>query len=277
MARQVTIDTRGFNSMIKSLKSYTNQNTRTIVRAVTNEVLLLASANTRVASKTQIKSNVKKRLRLPLQTPSTKDLVALTKSGKVWISQKSDGRLANQIKYGQKNSKSFLLVKQGIKGALPNKVPKTIPWKGGRKIPAKTQQALTRALAEAHKEQKREERYRLSVQGLGSSSFLYLVKMLGLKKRTHSRIKASTYNAMNKLGKATQELKAYEQLTGRDNVSIVLYSAVQSALAPRGGKGIEAFKRAMNAKTNEFKTASKIDAGKFAIRFATRNGFQIRL
>lgn len=275
MGRTIEIDTRGFNSMIRSLKSYTNQNTRTVVRAMTNEILLLASAKTRVASKTQIKSNVGKRLRLPLNTPSTGDLVALTKAGKVWISQK-DGRLSNQVKYGQKNAKSFLLVKDGMK-SLPNKVPKTIPWKGGRKIPAKTQQALTRALAEAHKEQKREEAYRLSRQGLGSASFLYLVKMLGLKKRTHSKIKASTYKAMNKLGKATQALKAFEKLTGRDNASITLYSAVQSALAPRGGNGIRAFANAMNAKTNEFKHASKVDLAGFALRFAKRNGFDIRL
>ena len=276
MARPIEIDTRGFNSMIRSLKSYTNQNTRTVVRAMTNEVLLLASAGTRVASKTQIKANVGKRLRLPLNTPSTGDLVGLTKSGNVWISQK-DARLKNQQAYGQKNAKSFLLVKKGMK-SLPNKVPRTIPWKGGRKLPERTIQALTRALSEAHKEQKREEKHRLrSVQGLGSASFLYLIKMLGLKRRTHSKIKANTYNAMNKLGKATQALKAFEQLTGRDNASITLYSAVQSALAPRGGNGIRAFANAMNAKTNEFKHASKVDVGKFALRFAKRNGFDIRL
>lgn len=275
MARQIEIDTRGFNSMIKSLKSYTNQNTRTIVRAVTNEVLLLASANTRVASKQQIKQNVGKRLRLPLNTPSTGDLVGLTKSGNVWISQK-DARLKNQQVYGQKNAKSFLLVKKGMK-SLPNKVPKKIPWKGGRELPQRTIQALTRALSETHREQKREEAYRYSVQGLGSASFLYLVKMLGLKKRTHSKIKVSAYNAMNKLGRATQALKAFETLTGRDNASITVYSAVQSALAPRGGKGIQAFSRAMNAKTDEFKNASKRDAVGFALKFANRNGFQIRL
>ena len=44
---------------------------------------------------------------------------------------KSNGRMSNMVKNGAKSPKSFVLVKTGMK-TLPNKVPKKVPWKGGK-------------------------------------------------------------------------------------------------------------------------------------------------
>ena len=48
------LDTKGFDDMVKQLKKYTNQDYKTIVRAVTNDVLL-NTASTKFASAKKIR------------------------------------------------------------------------------------------------------------------------------------------------------------------------------------------------------------------------------
>ena len=60
MASELTIDSAGFNKMIRELKKYTGARTRNVVRGVTQDILLSTASKTKTSSLKAVKESVKR-------------------------------------------------------------------------------------------------------------------------------------------------------------------------------------------------------------------------
>jgi hypothetical protein len=266
--KKVEIDAQGFNNMIRELKSHTKEQTREIVRSVTNEILLNTARRTKVAKTKDIKSSVLKGLRQPFQRNGD-GAYHLTKKGKLWVSPTDE-----------RHSYDWALIKENVKtppktmGAKIPYGPKTKSKRGGRKLKGVNLANAKAALREARKYYDRELEYRKSIRGLGQASWLRMISLLKLKIKTAPGI-SKVASAVKMSPKARLAVRAFKQVGSRDNYAIIIRSFLQAALN-NDSNGINAFSLAMNGKTKEFKTAYKKGADKYMSRFASKHGFTIQ-
>lgn len=271
---EMQIDSKGFNKMIRELKLFTGAKTRSIVRGITEEVLLSASKKTKVGKPALVTKSVLRELRRPFQNPNGDGKYVLTTRGRVWVSPSDE-----EAKY------NWALVKTGAKSppmTMPKKIPYglkwTLPKRGGRQI-SKAKGDFERAkqtVQEARKFFDREKKRRLRHIGIGSASFVVLGQMLGLPMRGKNKLSKRTRSGLSNFpANARRALKAFETVSSRDNYSITVSSFVQSALNHKA-RGITAFSMALNGKVKEFEKRTEKGVETYARQFAERHGFTVR-
>ena len=275
MQSTLQIDSKGFNAMVRELKLFSGQQTRKIVRAVTEDVLIASAKKTKVGTRKAIKESVKVDLRRPFQNPNGDGKYVLTSKGNLWVSPSDETRRYN-----------WALVKEGVKGVPPKTLPsRKLPWgsqtkasRGGRKFPKKNgdQQRAREVIRSARIHYDKEVKKRTRNLGTGSASFVKLGQILGLPMRKKTELKKDAKQALKHFpAGAMKALRAFETVSSRDNYTIVVSSFVQSALN-RKAKGIIAFKLALNGQVKNFQKRTKDGVTQYARQFADRHGFVVQ-
>ena len=257
------IDATGFNQMIRKLKKYNSEAARPVVRAVTSDVLAAAARRTKKTNAKAIKESVEKNFRKPFEVAGT-GFVGVTQSGKVWVNLRS---------WGDK-SKWALLHTDGKLKNVPKSVRRTGKYKAGSEVKfgAKYKAEMNRMIQAAKKFKASEMKYRKSVMGLSKASWYHLMKLLRLKIPSSAPRYAT---GMRIPEKAKAALRAFEQLRGKDNFSIIISNAVQACLNPKA-KGIGAFRMALNGQVKRFETAMQKDQENYIEQFARKHGFIVK-
>lgn len=250
----VTLNSKGFDSMMKSLKRRTGESYKTILKANTGEILTLAAKKTGKGSEKKIAKSV----------DATLGKFFKSSSGDK-IRKAKDGSLIFRAK-GSKAGSWVRVRKNFIMGAVGKKNP------AGRTFDSKTVARINKALAEMRKMRASMMKRKKARVASGQKSFLLIMKLLKIPIR-------STRN-LGKAMKATMPREQEATLSGRliaskNDAAIIIKSRSQAALNPRAG-GIRAFGAAFNGKVKAFETATKDDLKDYAKKFATRNGFSIK-
>ncbi len=271
MANQpIEIDHRGFNNMVKELRKYSNIKTRPLIRGVTSDVLHAAAGRTRVGSLKAIKRSLDKHFRKPHEVPG-KGFVGITKDGKVWV---------NLVRWG--NKKKWLLV--GISGKMQNvKEGQVMVNARQGAFDKQTAKEINELFKYSRKWRRTQTKYRKSMLFLSQASWLRAVRILKLPVRQHRGIAKKAYT-MNMPSRAKAAIKAFEQVRGRDNFTVVVSNAVQASLNNKRAKGdnsrktdgMNAFRLAMNGQTKLFKTASRKDFKGYVEQFSKRHGAYVK-
>jgi hypothetical protein len=266
--KPIEIDHRGFNNMVKELRKYSNIKTRPLIRGLTSDVLHAAAGRTRVGSVKAINQSLDKHFRKPHEVPG-KGFIGITKKGKVWV---------NLLSF--KSKKQWLLI--GTNGKLRN-APSTITQNGRTiELSKQAKRDINAVIKSARAWRKQQLEYRKNRIGLSQASWIQLVRMLKLPVHKMKGIstKAISYTVP---AKAKAALKAFEQVRGRDNFTVVISNAVQATLNNRRGEssskkldGMNAFRIAMNGQTQRFKTAARKDFQGYVKQFSDRHGFSVK-
>ena len=273
--KPIEIDHRGFNGMVKEMRKYSNIKTRPLIRGITSDVLHAAAGRTRVGSLKGIKHSMDKHFRQPHEVPG-KGFVGITKEKKVWV---------NLVSW--KNKKKWVWV--NWTGKLTNlkyaQVPRTVKGHAyGKSVTLKKKYVseINDVLKAARKYRKDQIAYRKSMLGLSQASWLHLLRVLRLPVRRQRGISKNAFS-LRVPTKARAALKAFEQVRGINNFTVVISNAVQATLNNTRGEsgskkldGMNAFRVAMNGQTNRFKTASRKDFHGYVKQFSKRHGFDVK-
>jgi hypothetical protein len=267
MAKEpIEIDHRGFNNMVKELRNYSNIKTRPLMRGLASDVLHAAAGRTRVGSVKEINESLNKHFGKPHEVPG-KGFVGITKNGKVWV---------NLVRWG--NKKKWLLA--GTGGKMQN-------VKDGQQMPNARQGVFDKETARdinelfkfARKYRRQQMAYRKSMIGLSQASWLHLIRLIKMPVRNQRGIKKDAYT-LRIPSRAKAALKAFEQMSGRDNFTVVISNAVQATLNNSKVKsktdGMNAFRLAMNGQTKRFQTEAKKDFRGYVQKFAKRHGAYLK-
>ena len=249
--------------MVRELKKYNGEAARPVVRAVTSDILASAARKTKKTNAKAVKESIDKKMRQPFEVAG-KGFVGVTRSGNVWVNLNS---------WGDKK-KWALLGSDGKLKNVPKEVTRTGRYKAGSKVNfgSKYKAEMNAIIRKAREFKKTETKYRKQLIGLSKASWYHLMRSLKLKLPSNAPKYATSMKIPDK---AKAALKAFEQLRGKDNFSIIISNAVQACLNPKA-KGIGAFRMALNGQVKGFKTAMQKDQKKYIKQFATRHGFIVK-
>ena len=259
--KAVEVDYRNFNKMVRELRKYSTIKTRPLIRGVTSDVLHAAAGRTKTGSVKAIKDSLDKAFRQPFEVPG-KGFIGITKNGKVWV---------NLVRWG--NKQKWLLV--GTGGKMQNvKADQVMANARQGKFDKQTARDINELFKYARKWRRNENKYRKSMIGLSQAAWLRAVRILKLPVRQQRGIKKKSYT-MNMPAKAKAAIKAFEQVRGRDNFTVVVSNAVQATLN-KNSNGMNAFRLAMNGQAKRFQTAAKKDFKGYVKQFGDRHGFTVK-
>ena len=254
MKNRITINSDGFNKMIRVLEKKTGASYEDVLKATTGEILTLAAKKTRKTKSKILREAVKESL-------STK--FVSTAGDK--IRKAKDGSLLYKPN-GTVSGKWIRLRKDYKISPIGKKNP------AGQTLSSKTQSRVNRALAELRKLQAKIIKSKITRVANSQASFLRILKKLRIPVRTATGLGAAFKSDITNRHDSSLKGKI---LKGKLFSSIVISSKSQSALNPKAG-GIRAFSRAFNGKVKSFERATEKNLKDYVKKFATRHGFTSR-
>lgn len=259
MARnELQIDSRGFDSMLRTLQKKTGMTYRDVVRGATTDVLAGAARQTKEMDVKSVHKQIASAMRRPYTTRSG-EKIGVMKNGNVWYQGPSWPR------------NRWVLVRQD--GRLqPSETGIRRKSAGSERLSPRLQGRIRAAMSEATNYKMKERKYLLSMIGLGKAAWLEIMRKLSLKIPGGSKLaQAKTVRVPTKASRAA----IGRERGNRDNFFIMISNKVQSSLN-KNARGIGAFARSFNGVTRRFKKKTGEDLEKYAKRFAKKNGFIVK-
>jgi hypothetical protein len=269
MSQQLQIDDKGFRNMMQVLQKKTGASYRDVVRAITREILTNAAMKTKQTSAKAVRLSVEKILRKPMEIPPGV-FIGRTRAGRVWFNGRGWDKRKNWLLVHSDDGSGFTISKSGKKvpGAIRGKRAQT-----GVQLSAKLHGEVSNAIAEANRKRAKAMQKLNERRGSSKATWLYLMRQLKMQPTRTQGLKQAMKANLHPNNAAT--LNAMEQ-GNNEKFEITVSSKSRSALSPKGGDGIRAFRNALQGKVKEFKTASEKDLEGYFKRFAARHGFELR-
>ena len=254
MRNKMSINSKGFDDMIRTLKKKTGASYAEVIKGATGSILENAARNTKKSSTKILKEAVEESLSTRFVS-SVGDKIRKAKDGSLIF--KENGSAAGR----------WIRVRRSYKlGAVGAKNP------AGRFLDKDVQKRINKALGQLRKLQAKIIKYKKTKLASSQGSWLEIMRKLRIPVKVTRGLGA----AMKvKIGSKHSKAVSGKLFKTKYTAEIVVRSRSESALNPKGG-GIFAFQRAFNGQAKAFATAASKDLEGYVKKFASSNGFSVK-
>tara|TARA_R110000796_G_scaffold246820_1_gene371859 strand:+ start:463 stop:1230 length:768 start_codon:yes stop_codon:yes gene_type:complete len=254
MRNKMSINSKGFDDMIRTLKNKTGASYAEVIKGATGSILENAARNTKKSSAKILKEAVEESLSTRFVS-SIGDKIRKARDGSLIF--KENGSPAGR----------WLRVRRSYKlGAVGAKNP------AGRFFDDDTKKRINRSLGELRKLQAKIIKYKKSKLASSQGSWLEIMHKLRIPVKSTRGLGAAM---KAKIGSKHSKSVSGKLIKDNGKAAIIVRSRSQSALNPKAG-GIFAFQKAFNGQAKAFATAASKDLEGYVKQFATRNGFSVK-